>query len=101
MTKMSKTVLAAAMLFGLTSTAQAGLLDDMTGGASGATKLSADELASVVGPLCTPLDLLAYRMALARAEVGDVVAVFQSGGYGFSASPLGFLSHPPPEELLV
>jgi diaminopimelate decarboxylase len=59
------------------------------------------ETASVVGPLCTPLDLLADRMPLAEAEVGDFVAVFQSGAYGFTASPLGFLSHPAPAELIV
>ena len=59
------------------------------------------EVASVVGPLCTPLDLLADRMELARAEVGDLVAVFQSGAYGLTASPLGFLSHPAPAEVLV
>jgi diaminopimelate decarboxylase len=57
--------------------------------------------ASVVGPLCTPLDLLADRMDLADAEVGDLVAVFQSGAYGFTASPRGFLSHPECAELLV
>jgi diaminopimelate decarboxylase len=59
------------------------------------------EVASVVGPLCTPLDLLADRMDLARAEVGDLVAVLQSGAYGFTASPLGFLSHPSPAEILI
>lgn len=59
------------------------------------------ENASVVGPLCTPLDLLVDRMDLAVAEVGDLVAVFQSGAYGLTASPLGFLSHPAPGELLV
>jgi diaminopimelate decarboxylase len=59
------------------------------------------EFASVVGPLCTPLDLLADRMELARANVGDLVVVFQSGAYGRSASPIDFLSHPPPLELLV
>ncbi len=59
------------------------------------------EVASVVGPLCTPLDLLADKMTLARAEVGDLIAVMQSGAYGYTASPLGFLSHPPPLELLV
>ena len=59
------------------------------------------ETASVVGPLCTPLDLLADRMPLARAEVGDLIAVFQSGAYGYTASPHRFLSHPPPEELLL
>jgi len=59
------------------------------------------EMVNVVGPLCTPLDLLAERMEMARAEVGDLVVVFQSGAYGLSASPVGFLSHPPPAEVLV
>jgi diaminopimelate decarboxylase len=59
------------------------------------------ENASVVGPLCTPLDLLADRMDLPQAEVGDLIAVFQSGAYGFTASPLGFLSHPPPAQVVV
>jgi diaminopimelate decarboxylase len=59
------------------------------------------EAASVVGPLCTPLDLLADRMELPRAEVGDLVVVFQSGAYGLSASPGGFLSHPNALEVLV
>jgi diaminopimelate decarboxylase len=59
------------------------------------------EVASVVGPLCTPLDLLADRMELSCAEEGDLVVVFQSGAYGFSASPHGFLGHPLPAEVLV
>jgi diaminopimelate decarboxylase len=59
------------------------------------------EVASVVGPLCTPLDLLADRMEMAAAQVDDLVVVFQSGAYGYSASPLGFLSHPAPAEILV
>ena len=59
------------------------------------------EPASVVGPLCTPLDLLADRMDLAEAREGDLVAVFQSGAYGLTASPTAFLGHPAPLELLV
>lgn len=59
------------------------------------------ETASVVGPLCTPLDLLADRMDLAAAEPGDLVVVFQSGAYGATASPRGFLSHPDVREALV
>ena len=59
------------------------------------------EVASVVGPLCTPLDMLADRMDLARADERDLVVVFQSGAYGFTASPHGFLSHPTPLEILV
>lgn len=59
------------------------------------------EIASVVGPLCTPLDLLADRMELPVAQPGDLVVVFQSGAYGLTASPHGFLSHPAPLEVLV
>ncbi|MDR7067453.1 diaminopimelate decarboxylase [Pseudoxanthomonas japonensis] len=59
------------------------------------------ETANVVGPLCTPLDLLADRMELDVAEPGDLVVVFQSGAYGHSASPRAFLSHPEAVEALV
>jgi len=59
------------------------------------------ERASVVGPLCTPLDLLADQMEMARADSGDLVVVFQSGAYGLTASPTAFLSHPLPAEVLV
>ncbi|MCV2368752.1 pyridoxal-dependent decarboxylase, exosortase A system-associated [Roseateles oligotrophus] len=59
------------------------------------------ESVSVVGPLCTPLDLLADRMDLPAAEIGDLVVVFQSGAYGRSASPEGFLGHPASVEVLV
>jgi diaminopimelate decarboxylase len=59
------------------------------------------ETASVVGPLCTPLDLLADQMEMAKADVGDLVVVFQSGAYGLTASPAAFLSHPNAREVLV
>jgi diaminopimelate decarboxylase len=59
------------------------------------------ERASVVGPLCTPLDLLADQMDLAIAEPGDLVVIFQSGAYGATASPRQFLSHPDLAEVLV
>ena len=59
------------------------------------------EMVSVVGPLCTPLDILADKMDLAPADVGDLVVVFQSGAYGYSASPRNFLGHPHPAEILL
>lgn len=59
------------------------------------------ESVNIVGPLCTPLDILADRMSLPRADVGDLVVVFQSGAYGPSASPAGFLSRPAAAEVLV
>ena len=59
------------------------------------------ETVDVVGPLCTPLDVLGRSILLPVAEVGDLVGVFQSGAYARSASPLGFLSHPAPPEIWV
>jgi diaminopimelate decarboxylase len=59
------------------------------------------EEASVVGCLCTPLDRLADKAGFPRAEVGDLVAVFQAGAYGASASPAQFLGHGPAREMLV
>ena len=59
------------------------------------------EKVDVVGPLCTPLDVLARDVDLPAAEVGDIIGVFQSGAYARTASPLGFLSHPNPAEVLV
>ncbi|WP_371865304.1 pyridoxal-dependent decarboxylase, exosortase A system-associated [Massilia eburnea] len=59
------------------------------------------ELASVVGPLCTPLDLLADQMELGQAQPGDLVVVLQSGAYGATASPAAFLSHPAAVEVFV
>lgn len=62
---------------------------------------AAVETASIVGPLCTPLDRLGDRVAMPRAEVGDLVAIFLAGAYGASASPAAFLGHPPAAELLA
>lgn len=59
----------------------------------------ATEVVDIVGPLCTPLDVLARGIALPGVEVGDLVGIFQSGAYARSASPLSFLSHPTPAEV--
>ncbi|WP_313030293.1 pyridoxal-dependent decarboxylase, exosortase A system-associated [Massilia alkalitolerans] len=63
--------------------------------------LTETETVTVVGPLCTPLDVLAERMELPVAQAGDLLVVFQSGAYGLSASPTAFLGHPAPAEVLV
>lgn len=55
----------------------------------------------LVGPLCTPLDTLGRQTALPDLQAGDLVAVMQSGAYGLTASPVSFLSHPMPAEVLV
>lgn len=61
----------------------------------------ATESVHLVGPLCTPLDRLGTKVELPRAEPGDLVAVYASGAYGFSASPRSFLGHPEPAEVVV
>jgi diaminopimelate decarboxylase len=61
----------------------------------------AEERVSVCGPLCAPHDTWAEDILLPVAAPGDVVAVFQSGAYGASASPQGFLGKPPAAELLT
>ncbi|HET19824.1 MAG TPA: pyridoxal-dependent decarboxylase, exosortase A system-associated [Chromatiales bacterium] len=60
----------------------------------------AEETVNIHGPLCTPLDVLGHKVALPRAEVGDLIAIPQSGAYGLTASPVHFLSHPLPAEYL-
>ena len=62
---------------------------------------AAEEEASVVGCLCTPLDRLADKAGFPRAEAGDLVAVFCAGAYGATASPAQFLGHGPAAEMLV
>lgn len=59
------------------------------------------EEVTVTGCLCTPLDVLAERACIPRAEVGDLIVIFQSGAYGRSASPGDFLGHPAVAEVLV
>lgn len=57
--------------------------------------------ATIVGPLCTPLDTLARKVEMPDLSAGDLIAVLQSGAYGRTASPVGFLSHPLPTEILI
>ena len=60
-----------------------------------------EEVASIVGCLCTPLDKLSDSAHLPRADVGDLVAIFCAGAYGASASPANFLGQGPAKEMLV
>lgn len=61
----------------------------------------ATETATIAGPLCTPLDRLADSIGVPQAGIGEFVAVFASGAYGLTASPVNFLSHPPAVEIVV
>lgn len=62
---------------------------------------TATETVDIVGPLCTPLDLLGKDVELPVCEVGDLIVIYQSGSYGLTVSPIHFLSHPAPIELLL
>jgi diaminopimelate decarboxylase len=59
------------------------------------------EPVTLVGPLCTPLDTFGKQLPLPQLKPGDLIAILQSGAYARSASPLSFLSHPSPAEVLV
>jgi len=59
------------------------------------------ETVSVVGCLCTPLDRFGDQVGLPYADVGDLIAIFQAGAYGASASPAAFLGQGPAREMLV
>jgi diaminopimelate decarboxylase len=59
------------------------------------------ETVSVVGCLCTPLDRLGDQVALPRSDVGNLIAIFQAGAYGASASPAAFLGQRPAREMLI
>jgi diaminopimelate decarboxylase len=56
---------------------------------------------AMAGPCCTPLDMFGTNLPLVEPEVEDLIGVFYSGAYGYSASNLGFLSHPTPAEVLL
>ena len=55
----------------------------------------------IVGPLCTPLDIIASNISLPMGEIGGYVAIMLSGAYGASASPQGFLSQGEALEILI
>ncbi|MBO9598824.1 MAG: diaminopimelate decarboxylase [Cohnella sp.] len=59
------------------------------------------EEANVVGSLCTPTDVIGQKVRLARAEPGDLLIVEKSGAYGLTHSPVLFLSHALPAEILI
>ena len=62
---------------------------------------TAKEAVTVVGNLCTPLDLLADQVELPCADPGDLIAIFCAGAYGLTASPQAFLSQTAATEVMV
>ncbi len=60
-----------------------------------------EEKQDISGPLCTSIDKLGGGVALPRLEEGDLIAIHACGAYGPTASPLHFISHPMPAEVLL
>ncbi|MFJ8004017.1 type III PLP-dependent enzyme [Streptomyces fagopyri] len=56
---------------------------------------------NVTGPLCTPNDMVAKKVQLPPLHPGDLLGVHRSGAYGPTASPVFFLSHGYPAEVVV
>jgi diaminopimelate decarboxylase len=54
-----------------------------------------------VGELCTPRDVLTRGRHVDRLRAGDVLVFGRTGAYGWDISHHDFLSHPPPEFLIV
>ena len=63
--------------------------------------LPKEEEAHVCGPLCTPADVLGKSVKMTEVEPGDLLGLLKSGAYGLTASPLKFLSHDHPIEVMV
>lgn len=55
---------------------------------------------NIAGPSCNPTDLLGVNINIAEPTQGDLISIMRSGSYGFTASPLLFLGHPTPAELI-
>lgn len=55
----------------------------------------------LVGPLCTTLDTLGHAVELPTLDEGDLLGIPCSGAYGLTVSPMHFISHPPPKEVVV
>lgn len=73
-------------------------MDILTQGKNRANKKTTLDIA---GPLCTPQDVLAQNITINHeVNQGDTIVFFNCGAYGASASPINFLSHPPPVEYI-
>ncbi|SFP51025.1 diaminopimelate decarboxylase [Amycolatopsis arida] len=59
------------------------------------------EPVTVVGELCTPKDVLARDVPMARVRAGDVLAFRHAGAYGWEISHHDFLSHPHPDQVFL
>lgn len=69
----------------------------------GSEQVSEDALCSyeLAGPLCTSIDRIGRNVKLPTLGVGDVIAIKSSGAYGLTSSPVHFISHALPKEIMA
>jgi diaminopimelate decarboxylase len=67
----------------------------------GGSDTEADQRYTLVGPLCTSIDTLGRNVRFRGLEAGDLIGIECSGAYGLTASPIHFISHVPPKEIVV
>lgn len=58
-------------------------------------------VADICGPLCTPFDILAKNIKIPMVNKGDYIGVFNAGAYGYTMSPINFLSQKKPIEVFL
>ncbi|MBI5814473.1 MAG: diaminopimelate decarboxylase [Nitrospinae bacterium] len=56
---------------------------------------------TVAGPLCASADQFSRIIKLSSPRIGDLLGIFNSGAYGYTAGMLYFLSHPLPAEVMA
>ncbi|WP_324197524.1 type III PLP-dependent enzyme [Nocardia abscessus] len=56
---------------------------------------------TLVGPLCTPADVLGRNVEVSALVPGDLLVVPNVGAYGLSASLVAFLGRPTPAEVVL
>lgn len=59
------------------------------------------ETVELAGPLCTSLDCLARKVVLPAIDIDDLVVFPNAGAYALTMSPVNFLGHDYPLEILV
>ncbi|QSB16012.1 type III PLP-dependent enzyme [Natronosporangium hydrolyticum] len=62
---------------------------------------AAVEPATLVGPLCTPGDVIGRDVPLPELTEGDLIEIPNAGAYGVTASLLAFLGRPAPTEVSI
>ncbi|MEU6238036.1 type III PLP-dependent enzyme [Kitasatospora sp. NPDC047058] len=74
---------------------------DATDATDGTNATDGTRRVALVGPLCTPADVISRAAETVPPQAGALLAVPNVGAYGATASLLGFLSRPAPAEVTV